>query len=106
MAIPAIPQISLATRYHQAAADLDARTREFASRILAEPELYWAPDAEQHAIIWEMFELRAQVTKLRRQYQSEGAELILIGCMAGEHKKCRVRVEGLLCACNCHGRGK
>jgi hypothetical protein len=90
-----------------AARDLcDALVTERAERWIADPDIYFAPDARDRELAGLIHEAKRESLKIEAQYLSAQGQYIFIGCYAGEHKKCnrQIKRDGatLVCACDCH----
>lgn len=85
---------------------LRALTIERANRIAANPDIAHAPDERDQKLAWAIFELKREFTLIEEIYLSARGELVLLGCVVGEHKYCKRRIsrEGatLVCHCDCH----
>lgn len=95
-------KLSVEAQFLECKAELRNATIERAQREVDDPDLYWRPDTLQRELAWTIAELRKQFIRLEQLYLSERAELIFIGCLAGEHRYCKMSVDGLTCSCDCH----
>lgn len=97
--------MSIEAEFNRVKDEMRAATIERAQREVDNPELYFAPDAVQRELAWTIHALRRQFVELRAKLQSERAELVFIGCMAGQHRYCKKAAGDLRCACVCHQGG-
>jgi len=85
---------------------LRALTIERAQRMVDDPELYFAPDQRDRELVGLIHEAKREFLKIEARYLSARGEWLTLGCIAGEHKYCKRRVERdnaiLVCSCPCH----
>jgi hypothetical protein len=97
---------ALESPYLAAKKHVDALVAERARRWIADPDLYFAPDARDRELVGQIHEAKREFLLVEARYLSTRGELVLLGCVVGEHKYCKRRVKRdgamLTCACPCH----
>jgi len=102
----ALRAADIESQYEAAKGSLHALVIERARRIVEEPDLYFAPEQRDRELIWQIWARWREFAALHAQYLSTRGEYLMLGCLIGEHKKCRREIvragARLVCGCACH----
>jgi hypothetical protein len=84
----------------------DALVAERARRWIEDSAIYFAPDQRDRDLVGQIHAANREFLKIEARYLSARGQYVMLGCIAGEHKYCKRRVERdgaiLVCSCICH----
>jgi len=77
-----------------------------ARRWIEDPDICFAPDQRDRELVGQIYAAQREFMKIEARYMSARGLYYFIGCVYGEHKRCRreIKRDGalLVCGCPCH----